>query len=181
MVITLDVMLVLAFSVVRPRVTNADAVIVLGAAVGTPALKNRTLTGYEYYRTGKTEVVVLAGGQGEYERSSEAVAMRDIVDAKVMETPSSDRAPLVLLDDTSRTTFENIRNARALIPDADSVVVISDTFHLARAVFVARRAGFSKVYWDAPAPSYYRPMELATYYVREFVGLLSYIPKFITN
>ncbi len=178
-VVVLDAGFVLTMSAYRPKIDRVDAVIVLGAAVGTPALRERTLTGYGVYAAGKTDVIVLAGGQGPYERSSEAAAMEKIVSNEVAKTPLSSRAPLVLLDDASTNTFQNIRNARALVPQAKSVVIVSDTFHLGRAVLMARRVGFSTVRWDAPTPSYYPRRELVGYFLREMVGMIAYIPRFV--
>jgi uncharacterized SAM-binding protein YcdF (DUF218 family) len=85
----------------------------------------------------------------------------------------------MLLDEQSHNTYENIRNARALVPDAQSVTVVSDEFHLARAVLLAKRAGFSDVSWAAPDPYYYSKTDLAFYYGREVVAILYYVPRFI--
>jgi uncharacterized SAM-binding protein YcdF (DUF218 family) len=90
-------------------------------------------------------------------------------------------APRIILEQTSRNTYENIHNSRALVPNARSVVVVSDCFHLARAAFVTMRAGFGSVSWDAPAPSYYPPPELALMYLRETVGIVTYLPRLILN
>ena len=170
---------VVGFSLIRPAVPHVDAVIILGAKVGTPALTARALQGLKYYQEGKTGTIVLSGGRGADEPVEEAVAMQQVIERQVAKTGR--RMPKLLLDTGSVNTFQNIQNSKALIPDAKSVVIVSDCYHLARPVLLAKRAGFQKVYWGAPAPSYYSDLDLIHYYLREVVGMVSYIPKFITN
>jgi uncharacterized SAM-binding protein YcdF (DUF218 family) len=176
----LDLAVVVGFSVWHPPVQRADAVIVLGAKVGTPALTNRALKGLELYRTSHAGALVLSGGRGAGEPVSEAQAMRRVIEDEVAKTKGAG-LPTMILEQTSRNTYENIRNSRALIPKARSVVVVSDCFHLARATFVAIRAGFGPVYWDAPRPTYYQPPDLALLYLRETVGIITYLPRLITG
>ena len=85
----------------------------------------------------------------------------------------------VVLEDTSGDTYHNINNSKALIPNAKSVIIVSDGFHLARGVLLAKRAGFSTVSWSSPKPYYYNKKELVFYYFREMVAMIDYIPKFI--
>ncbi len=84
-----------------------------------------------------------------------------------------------VLEDESHNTYENIHNAKLKLANKDSVIIVSDEFHLARAVLLAKRAGFKTVYWSAPMPNYYKAGELRHYYFREFAAMISYIPKFI--
>ena len=168
-----DAVLVLGISQWRPHIGQADAVIILGAAINTPALYNRTLKGLELHEQDKAEAMVLSGGK---------IADSDISEAEYMERVIHNRASskaVYVLEDQSHNTYENILHSKAKVPDADSVIIVSDEFHLARAVLMAKRAGFETVYWDAPEPDYYRNTELRFYYAREFVAMLSYIPKFI--
>jgi uncharacterized SAM-binding protein YcdF (DUF218 family) len=105
--------------------------------------------------------------------------MRQVIEHQVAKT--GERMPRLILETKSVNTFQNIHNSKASIPNAKSVVVVSDCYHLARPVLLAKRDGFQKVYWGAPAPTYYSDMDLTHYYVREVAGMVSYIPKFVTN
>ncbi len=172
-IVVSDVSLVLGFGSQRPEIEHADAVIVLGAAIGSPAAYNRALEAVRLIEAGKTETVVVAGGKVASRDQSEAVYMEKVISAK------STKEPDVILEDQSHTTYENISNARKKIPEAKSVIIVSDEFHLARGVLLAKRAGFEKVYWSSPAPTYYSKTELRRYYFREIIAMLSYIPKFI--
>ena len=178
-ILALDLSVILAFSLIRLPVSHVDAVIVLGAKVGTPALTERTLQGLKYYQDGKTDTIVLSGSQGAGESISEAEAMQEVIKRRLAMQGS--KMPKIILESKSLNTFQNIHNSKVLIPNAKSVVVVSDCFHLARAVVISRRDGFQGVYWDSPVPSYYPPWDLAYYYLREAIGMLIYIPRFIMN
>lgn len=159
------------------QVHQADAAIILGAAINTPALRMRTLEALDIYQQGKTQVLVLSGGK---------VANADIAESeymhKVIQQYQTSEV-ITIEDDKSRNTYQNLVNSRQLLQTNGlphgSVIIVSDTYHLARAVLMAKRLGFETVYWQAPNPSYYTSHELRYYYLREFVAILSYIPKFI--
>jgi uncharacterized SAM-binding protein YcdF (DUF218 family) len=171
--VALDALLVFGMAHWRPPIPKTDAVIVLGAAIYTPALYNRTLEGLHLYEQGKAKQMVLSGGKIASSDISEAEYMEQVVRA------NADPAPNYILEDQSHSTYENIRNAKQKLDQKSSVIIVSDQFHLARAVLLAKREGFDQVYWSAPQPSYYRAEELRFYYIRELVAMFSYIPKFI--
>lgn len=152
---------------------HSESAIVLGAAINTPALKNRTLTALNLYKEHKVDSLVLSGGK---------VAASDISEAQYMEQVIKyyqDEPVNYIMEDKSTSTYENLKNSREKIPEVESVVIVSDEYHLARAVIMAKRLGFETVYWKAPKPTYYTRAELRFYYFREFVAMVSYIPKFI--
>jgi uncharacterized SAM-binding protein YcdF (DUF218 family) len=176
----IDLAVVVGFSVYHPTIAKTDAVIVLGAKVGTPALKFRSLKGLEDARLSKSSQIVLSGGQGPGEPVSEAKAMKQVIDQAGVGT-SEQGSLTVLLDEQSYNTYQNIHNSKKLVPGAHSVLIVSDCFHLARAVVVAKRAGFEYIYWDAPRPDYYQPLPLGAAYLREVVAMIAYLPKFIAG
>ena len=168
--------LVIFVSFYRPPVQKADAIIILGAAINTPALYNRSLEGLRLYEQGKAPVIVLSGGVDYFKSIPEAQYMKNVI---LQHTSST---PVLILEPDSRSTYDNIENSKKLIPNAHSVIIVSDTFHLARGVAMAHAAGFSNVYWSAPdSPSYYPVSELVFHYFRESVAMIAYIPKFITT
>ena len=75
-----DVGLVWGMAHIRPDIKDADAIIVLGAAINTPALKNRTLKGLELYEDGKSDLMVLSGGKIADSDISEAEFMAKVID-----------------------------------------------------------------------------------------------------
>lgn len=169
-----DGVVLFTFAHWRPPIGHADSVIVLGAAINTPALYNRTKTGLDLYEQGKADVMVLSGGKIADSDISEAQYM-----AKVVQQ-NSDGDDQYILEDQSHNTYENIKNSKAKLGDkTNSVIIVSDEFHLARAVMLAKREGFKKVYWDSPKPTYYDNSDLRFYYFRDFVAIINYIPHFI--
>lgn len=175
-IIALDAATVLAFAHFRPPINKADAIIVLGAAINTPALYNRSIQALTLYQQGKGDVLVLSGGRISDKDISEAHYMRNVILANSLGQP-----PKMLLEENSHTTYENIKNSKIALPGAKSVIVVSDDFHLARAALTAIRAGFYPVYWSSPPPNYYSDKDLLYYYFREMAAMLDYLPKFILN
>jgi len=171
--LVLDAATVFAISAYRPEISKADAIIILGAAINTPALNNRSLQGLRLYQDGKANMIVVSGGRISNDDISEAAYMK-----KIITRTSPQKVPLVL-EDQSTDTYENIKFSKAKIPDAKNIIIVSDGFHLARAVIMAKREGFDKVSWSSPQPYYYNKKELAYYYFREVVAMIDYIPKFI--
>ncbi|MCL5775341.1 MAG: YdcF family protein [Patescibacteria group bacterium] len=172
-VLLASLLFVVIFGQTKPNIPRTDAVIILGAAINTPALYNRSLEGLEIYQAGKANLVILSGGRVSDKDISEAGYMR-----KVIFKNASGTVPLVL-EEQSHSTFENLQNAHSLAPQVKSLVVVSDRFHLARGVLVAKAVGFGPVYWSAPDPGYYSFQELSFYYVREAVALVSYLPRLV--
>jgi uncharacterized SAM-binding protein YcdF (DUF218 family) len=168
-----DLAIIVFFSVYRPQLQKADAIIVLGAAINTPALYNRTLDGLKLYNQGDAKVLVLSGGV-DYPRSMpEADYMKKVI------LQNASTVPNLILEPNSNSTYQNFVNSKALIPQVKSIIIVSDSFHLARAVLMAKREGFGPVYWSSPDPVYYNKAELSFYYLREVLAMIDYIPKFI--
>lgn len=170
-----DALLVFGVGLSQPVIPKTDAGIILGAAIYTPALYNRSLKGLELYDQNKVGVLVLSGGRISDKDMSEAQYME-----KVITRNSKAHEPaLLILEQESHSTYDNIVNSKKKIPEAKSVIIISDRFHVARGVVMAKAAGFEKVYWASPDPSYYSFRELSQYYLRELVAMFAYIPKFL--
>lgn len=115
------------------RARRAGAIVVLGAAVNSyglpgPSLRARTLHAVELYHRGLAPVIVFTGGVGTNppaeSRVAAALAMRRGV-------PRS----AIFLEETSTSTWENIGNTAQICRElgAQSVVVVSDPYHLWRA------------------------------------------------
>jgi uncharacterized SAM-binding protein YcdF (DUF218 family) len=122
---------------------------------------------------GKTDMVVFSGGKIAETDVSEAVYMKKIFQKKTTKSPE------IITEEGSHNTYENIKNSRQKIPEAKSVIIVSDKFHLARAFLVAKKQGFETVYWSSPDSDYYSKNELETYYIREMVAMLNYLPKLV--
>lgn len=170
-VFLLDALVVFGVASYLPDPEPADAAVVLGAAINTPALKNRSLKALELYERGKVKRLILSGGRISPKYISEAGYMEQVI-------ASSAKASVpLILEEESHNTLENLKNSRSIDPEAKSVILVSDRFHLARAALVAKRLGYERVQWAAPKATYYKRSELAFYYLREMVALIAYLPK----
>jgi uncharacterized SAM-binding protein YcdF (DUF218 family) len=128
-------------------VPRADGVIVLGGGITsqawprpTPEVNeagDRLLYGAHLIREGLADWMVLAGGSGEiaFAEQTEAEAMREMLAWMGVEPEQ------IILDVTSRTTYENAREALPLARDrgARSVHLVTSASHMPRSLAVFRR------------------------------------------
>ena len=157
-----------------PPEAPADAVIVLGAGVnGTePSLSLRTrLDAALDYLTAHPDIpAVLTGGRGYGEDITEAQCMYDYLTAKGVEPGR------LILEDAASNTAENFAFSRALLaeagvdPAADTVAVVTNDFHIARARLLAARYGYGDAV-GVPAALPWAHLEI-NYYLREAFAMV---------
>lgn len=152
---------------------KVDAVVVLGAAINSQAAYKRTMKALRLYEDGFGKQLVLAGGRTSNLDETEAHYMGRIVTTNAIESPH------FLLEEQSQNTWENLENTKKLLPENASILIISDTYHLPRAVLIARKLGFRQVYWDSPDQYYYPDRDLRWYYFREMAAILDYLPRLV--
>jgi uncharacterized SAM-binding protein YcdF (DUF218 family) len=125
----------------RDTARPADAVVVLGAAqyVGhpSPVLRARLDHAIELWRRGLAPRVVLTGGTGEGDTTSEAAVGRRYVEGEGI--PDS----AVLLEANGRSTRESMQAVAAMMKAnrMDTVILVSDAFHMLRLTVLARQFG----------------------------------------
>lgn len=170
---------------------QADYLIVLGAKVnGTQPsliLKYRIDAAAEYLRNNPGTIAIASGGKGADEGISEAQCIyQGLVELGI----DGDR---ILLEDRSTSTAENLTYSAAIIkereassgsgavPDTEdvesggsmtigeTVVVTTTDFHLFRAVYSAKKSGYTQVYGN-PAKSVW--WLIPSNYLREFFAVI---------
>ena len=118
---------------------KADAIVLLGASVvgaePTPVYAARIDHAIDLYRQGRAPLLVLTGGTGLGDAVSEAQAAQQYMLARGI--PAS----AMQIEAESRTTAQNLRNAKPLLAAAQAqrVLLVSDPLHMRRAVVLARR------------------------------------------
>lgn len=117
---------------------EADAILVLGAYVlpnGTVStmLKDRLTTGYELYRLGKAPKLIVSGDHGRKDYD-EVNSMKSFLKDKGV--PNGD----VFMDHAGFSTYESMYRARDIFK-ARKVIIVTQEYHLMRAVYVARALG----------------------------------------
>ena len=137
-----------------PRVPQkSDCILVLGARVRADgslsySLENRCRRALELYREGMARKLILCGGQGRNEPVSEAQAMRRyMLENGVCETD-------VLLEDRSRSTVENLANAREMMQTQgfETALVVTSDYHVQRTRWLVRDAGIRASFAAAASP-----------------------------
>jgi len=151
---------------------RADYIIVLGARVkGTvPSLTfaSRINTAAAYLKKNKNTVVIASGGKGYGEDISEAESIkRELLKQGISET-------LVILEDKSTDTYENIKFSKKLIPtQAKLGVVVTNTFHMYRALSIAHDQGLEVKGLPAKTPG----SAVLKSYTREYLAITKFYLK----
>lgn len=148
---------------------NADYIIVLGARVkGTVpslALQFRIDHAAEYLKENPDTIAIASGGKGPGEDISEAESIKnELINHGINESR-------ILLEDTSSTTYENIRFSKKLIPNnAELGLVVTNDFHIFRSKMIANNEGLELRGLPAKTPI----QALFKSYVREYLALTKY-------
>lgn len=119
-------------------VPKADAILVLGAYVfpsGTVStmLNDRLTVGYELYELGKAPKLLVSGDHGQ----------KDYDEVNSMKTFLKDKGvpgQNVFMDHAGFSTYESMYRARDIFK-IQKVIIVTQEYHLKRAVFVARALG----------------------------------------
>jgi vancomycin permeability regulator SanA len=150
---------------------KSDVAIVLGTRVeldGTPslAMRLRCDAAVKLYRDGLVLAIVSSGGTGK-EGYDEAVVMRDYMVQQGVPTAA------IHLDSVGVNTFASGQAARSLARQHgwQSIVAVSQYYHLPRTCMVLRRFGFKEVSGAYPSYIGWRDLYACP---REVVGYLSY-------
>jgi vancomycin permeability regulator SanA len=122
----------------RPEpLREADAIIVLGAGVSgddvSQVLGDRLDTALALYRDGRAKKILLTGDHAS-QWYDEVSAMRKYLEARGVPSDA------LLLDGAGVDTFSSIARAR-MVYGIDRAIVVTQAFHLPRAVWLARSLG----------------------------------------
>ena len=125
--------------IVNPEeLIKADAILVLGAYVfpdGTVSsmLRDRLSVAQELYERGKAHKIIVSGDHGQIDYD-EVNAMKTFL--KNGKIPARD----IYMDHAGFSTYESVYRARDVFK-AKRVIIVTQEYHLIRAVFIARQLG----------------------------------------
>ncbi len=146
-----------------------DAIIILGAAVWadgpSPTLRRRTLHAARLWHNGAAPQVIPCGGLGQH-GPTEAEVMRQLL---ISEGVHDDQ---IILEDQSKNTLENLRNAKHLL-SGDRVLIVTDHYHGPRAAMVARHFGLQATILSPSLKGTHLPTQLRNY-LREAGAIPAY-------
>lgn len=146
---------------------GADYLLVLGAQWKTSGpsnvLRRRLDMALEYLGENPDTIVIVSGGRGPDEIISEAAGMRQyLIDAGVAEER-------ILTEDRSTSTSENLAFSAELFDSKNSrTVIVTNNFHVFRAVGIARKQGYQAEGLAAGSVAWMVPNNL----LREFFGVV---------
>lgn len=119
------------------KLEDVDCIIVLGCKVNgdTPSdmLEDRLLCGINLYNNGTAPKLLVSGDHGRDSYDEVNTMKRYAVDKGV---PSED----VFMDHAGFSTYESIYRAKEVF-GAEKIVIVTQSYHLYRAVYVARELG----------------------------------------
>ena len=182
----LSVLLVAAFQIwcawqvygyARPHAESAepaDAAIVLGAAAWgsrpSPVFRERINHAIALYQSGRVGKLVFTGGSRTAGFPSEGeVARRWAVKQGV---PDAD----IIFETRSKDTFQNLANARFLMRrhGLDSAIIVSDPYHLARALEIASDLDIEAYISATPTTRFDQGKEKNKFLLQESYALFLY-------
>lgn len=152
--------------------TDLDVILVLGAQVyengPSIALRCRLDKAIRYLEENPDTICIVTGGQGYNEPFPEAVGMA----AYLKEHGIAEER--ILLEPESKTTEENILNSMSMIPQGADVGIVTNNFHVYRALQIAIGCGLQNI-CGIPASSdlFFLPNNM----FREFFGEMKYLIK----
>ena len=165
-VMTVLLVIIVSYSRNDPK-KGLDYIIVLGSQVRpdgpSKVLKYRLDTAVEYLKENPGTVCIVSGGKGTNELDSEAAVMKQYLVSAGIDTAR------IIMEDRSTTTNENIKFSREFLPDGASVGLITNDFHLYRAVYLCKKQGLEDVSpIRADSDVFYRPNN----YLREIFAFI---------
>lgn len=143
-------------------------IIVLGAQVRgtkiTNSLMRRLDAALCYLEENPDTRVIVSGGRGKGEDISEAAAMREYLHRNGIDEKR------IILEDTSTSTWENLRNSSKTIENLKRPVgIVTNNFHMYRALQIGRKIGFMNIQGIAAASN---PILQVNYLMREFFAVI---------
>lgn len=115
------------------KTESFDCVMILGARKGSPMLDERLQFGITAFETGCTDRILMSGDHGT-ESYDEVNFMKDCAVAQGVE------ADKVFMDHAGFSTYESMYRARDVFK-VRKVLIVTQTYHLYRAVYDARKLG----------------------------------------
>ena len=114
--------------------TDVDCILVLGAGVygnkPRPMLEDRILTGIELYNNGVAKKIIMSGDHGQEDYDEVNVMISYAIDEGIN---SSD----IFMDHAGFSTYDSIYRLKEIF-EVDKVVIVTQEYHLYRALYIAK-------------------------------------------
>jgi vancomycin permeability regulator SanA len=143
----------------------ADAILVLGAYVHpdgqtSSMLTDRLTVGYELYEQGKAPKILVSGDHGQKDYD-EVNVMKNFLKKKGV--PAED----IFMDHAGFSTYESVYRARDIF-QVKKLIIVTQDYHLKRAVFTARALGLEA--YGMPSDRHDYGQKMTIYKLREIAA-----------
>ena len=132
------------------KLSDTDCAVILGAGVRdgkpTPMLRDRLLTGIELYKSGAVKKLVMSGDHGSEDYDEVNIMKSFAMDSGV---PDGD----IFMDHAGFSTYESMYRAKEIFK-AEKILIVTQDYHLYRAIYDARALGL-EAYGVASNPRSY--------------------------
>ena len=129
---------------------DTDCAVILGAGVRngepTPMLKDRLLTGIDLYKSGAVKKLIMSGDHGSKDYDEVNIMKSFAVDNGVSDED-------IFMDHAGFSTYETIYRAKEIF-EADNIIIVSQKYHLYRALYIAEKLGVKAVGISADLRTY---------------------------
>ena len=119
------------------EIANADCIIILGAGIWgdkpSPMLEDRLLEGIKLYENGVSDKILMSGDHGRKEYDEVNIMKNYVIERGI---PSED----IFMDHAGFSTYESIYRAKEIF-QAKKIVIVTQKYHLYRALYIANRLG----------------------------------------
>ena len=132
------------------ELSDVDCAVILGAGVRegkpTPMLRDRLLVGIDLYKSGAVKKLIMSGDHGSTDYDEVNIMKSFAVDRGV---PDED----IFMDHAGFSTYETIYRASEIF-EADNIIIVSQKYHLYRALYIAEKLGIKSVGVSADLDTY---------------------------
>lgn len=119
------------------QLKNIDCIIILGAGIWgdspSPMLEDRLMQGISLYKNNVSTKIIMSGDHGQEEYDEVNVMKKFAIDKGV---PSEN----VFMDHAGFSTYDSIYRAKEIF-QAKNIVIVTQKYHLYRALYVAEQLG----------------------------------------
>lgn len=132
------------------ELSDVDCAVILGAGVRegkpTPMLRDRLLVGIDLYKSGAVKKLIMSGDHGSADYDEVNIMKSFAVENGI---PDED----IFMDHAGFSTYETIYRAREIF-EADNIIIVSQKYHLYRALYIAEKLGIKSVGVSADLDTY---------------------------
>ncbi len=133
------------------NISDIDCILILGAGLRSnnpsPMLEDRLLTGIYLYNIKASDKIIMSGDHTR-ENHDEVNIMKDYAIEKGI--PSED----IFMDHAGISTYDSIYRAKYIF-NAKKIIIVSQEYHLYRALYIAKQIGLEAYGYAAEKKSYY--------------------------